>query len=375
LGGLGKGLGEYIGNMPMRKDLQALQNYQRNIQEYQQSLGLAQQAAQARGTDIMPGWEGAQPQIPTMRSPQLAQMQAAGILGSQTPMTPFQKAQLGIQSMGAQAELQRAMSAGWEVKQVGDRLVSVNPATNQLRDIGEATPSALEIVERKIKERELQKPFYQPGVIENTETGEQRPYSYGEAIPKGYKIVREAKTEINIGGPQGLTPTTQTRLQEKITTIDDTLSSIDAIEDLTHDSFLTYKGRLKAGWQEFAEKAEFAGETDYLEKYSAWKALAQEIYLQKRREITGVAARPEEKTEIAEAVPDPTKNSPTSFRSKQKQLRNLLMAHKKRYEYALSQGIISPTKAQLAKIPLSQFKGDDVRNMSDEELKRIAGIE
>jgi hypothetical protein len=144
LGGLGKGLGEYIGNMPMRKDLQALQNYQRNIQEYQQGLGLAQQAAQARGTDIMPGWEGAQPQMPTMRSPQLAQMQAAGILGSQTPMTPFQKAQLGIQSMGAQAELHRAMKAGWEVKQVGDRLVSVNPATNQLNDLGEATPSALE---------------------------------------------------------------------------------------------------------------------------------------------------------------------------------------------------------------------------------------
>lgn len=239
----------------------------------------------------------------------------------------------------------------------------------------------LETLEALKLQRDIEKPYYQPGVIENIETGEQRPYRYGDEIPEGFKIVREAQTVVNIGR-EGLTPTTQTRLQEAISNIDDKLTMIDEIDNLTEDAFLTYRGRAKAYLSSIGEKAELAKASDYLKKYSAWKSVAQDLYLKKRHDITGVAARPEEKIEIAQAIPDPTKNSFSEFMAKSQQLRKILNAHKKRYEFVLSEGIINPTKEQLAQYSLEQFKQDNISNrsiikrptklLSDEEINNMS---
>ena len=91
---------------------------------------------------------------------------------------------------------------------------------------------------------------------------------------------------------------------------------------------------------------------DYLARYSTWKLPAQEIYLKKRHEITGVAANPAEKGEIAEAIPDPSKNTPTEFRSKLKQLRKMLLQAKNRKLMFRSIGIENPTDKQLSTVPL-----------------------
>jgi len=219
--------------------------------------------------------------------------------------------------------------------------------------------------------RELQKPFYQPGVIENIETGEQRPYTYGEPIPQGYKIVREAQTVVNVGGQGGLTPATRTQLQGDIKEIDDMLTMVNQIEEMTEEPFLTYKGSAKAWFEREGEKLDVRKASDYLSRYSAWKSMAQDIYLKKRKQITGVAARPEEKSEIAQAVPDPTKNSYTEFVSKNNQLKRLLETHKKRYEYVLKQGVINPTKGDLAKYSLEQFRSGVEAPTSKEDFQNM----
>lgn len=165
-------------------------------------------------------------------------------------------------------------------------------------------------------------------------------------------------TNIDLGKTSPLEKSTKGALEREITDIDDILGLLDEVDKLTEDEFLTWGGKVKKGATRLDElTGRFmnipGADPDYLAKYSAWKLPAQEIYLKKRHEITGVAANPAEKEEIAEAIPDPNKNTPTEYKAKSMQLRKLLIQAKNRKMMFRAVGIANPTPEQLSQMPLS----------------------
>ena len=201
------------------------------------------------------------------------------------------------------------------------------------------------------------------------------PVGEGNFQNVSFKPVATGQTiNVNTGDATPLEKSTKGFIEKEIESIDGIMLTMQEIDKLTEDSFLTYPGQVAVGAQKYAEKV-FGSPVlgnEKLAAYSAWKAMAQELYLQKRKQITGVAARPEEAAEIAQAVPDPTKDSPTQFRTKQAQLQRILQKHKDRLIKFRAVGIKNPTKEQLAMVPLatddqtSKFDG-----ISDADLEAI----
>ena len=162
-------------------------------------------------------------------------------------------------------------------------------------------------------------------------------------------------TTVNVGtGASPLEKSTKGAVERQIEEIDDILLTLGEVDKLTQDQFLTYGGQLKAKGTKMGEKITGMElpSSEFLGNYSQWQMLSQDLYLKKRKQITGVAARPEEAAEIAKAIPDPTKDSPSQFRAKQMLLQNILQKHKERLVKLRAIGIENPTKEQLAAFPL-----------------------
>jgi hypothetical protein len=177
-------------------------------------------------------------------------------------------------------------------------------------------------------------------------------------------------TTVNVGtGASPLEKSTKGAIERSIEEIDDILLTLQEVDKLTEDSFLTYGGQIKAKGTKLGEKItgqEFSS-SPFLQNYSQWQMLSQDLYLKKRKQITGVAARPEEAAEIAKAIPDPTKDSPSQFRSKQILLQNIMKKHRDRLVKLRAIGIKNPTKEQLAAIPLDAGKTE---NLTIEDIDR-----
>lgn len=184
-------------------------------------------------------------------------------------------------------------------------------------------------------------------------------------------------TTVNVGtGASPLEKSTKGAVERQIEEIDDILLTLGEVDKLTQDEFLTYGGRLKAGGTKMGEKItgmEMPG-SDFLGSYSQWQMLSQDLYLKKRKQITGVAARPEEAAEIAKAIPDPTKDSPSQFRAKQMLLQNVLQKHKERLVKLRAIGIENPTKEQLAAFPL-ETKAQNMPETIEDIDRELAEID
>ena len=184
--------------------------------------------------------------------------------------------------------------------------------------------------------------------------------SSGSITPTEYPSSRVPSTNVTV--TSGIEKSTKGAVEQKIESLDTMLANIDEIDRTTEDSFLSYGGQLGAAATGFGEKllGKKLASSPYLAKQSAWKMLAMEQFLAKRKEITGVAANPTEQKDIAKAVPNPEGDSLTSFRSKQKQLRNMLQQHRNRLVLLRSQGIEDPTPEQLSKYPLKLRPADEL---------------
>jgi len=183
-------------------------------------------------------------------------------------------------------------------------------------------------------------------------------------------------TTVNVGtGVSPLEKSTKGAVERQIEEIDDILLTLGEVDKLTQDDFLTYGGRLKAEGTKIGEKITGAElpSSEFLGNYSQWQMLSQDLYLKKRKQITGVAARPEEAAEIAKAIPDPTKDSPSQFRAKQMLLQKILQKHKERLIKLRAIGIDNPTKEQLAAFPL-ETKAQDTPETLEDIDKELAEI-
>jgi hypothetical protein len=306
--GLGGGLAQLLN----------AQNQQQDIQALSQQLGV---------------------QTPQMQSPQARALALSGLQQALMPMNPLQRSQM--MENYAQTQL-----LGAQLGQVG----MPTPMTE-----GERLRLGLE--ERKFGFQK-EKPFYQPGIIENTVTGKQRPYTYGEEIPEGYKIVREAQTVVNLGAPASAA---------ERTAIAETRASIDNLNNLKElfDSLQTKTGPITGRLEPV--KGLFGLSTDEQEAFMAATSAFKNAII---KEITGAQMSEVEAERIMKQVPDIT-DPPTRWRAKwQQSKKNLEMLQKRRMEILGQSGLRVPssTKAESMTIESIDKELADI-NRQLEELK------
>ncbi|KKN49885.1 hypothetical protein LCGC14_0638110 [marine sediment metagenome] len=177
-------------------------------------------------------------------------------------------------------------------------------------------------------------------------------------------------------GP-GLQKSTTAKIEDMILELEQVDTTLDQMMENYEPSFLTFPGQLGAGAQKYAEKitgSALLGK-EYLAKRSTWLANAKDSFLRYRKFITGVAARPEEKADIAEAVPDPTKNSPTEFEAKVDATRRLNERWKWKLRLYRQAGIASPTQKELSKISWTDINPREMTAERQQEMiNRIKGL-
>jgi len=310
---------------------------------------------------------GQMEQPPIMHPSELAYKEAAtqklrgetGQIGLPSPVSKEEAANLQARTGLATAQTKKLGLPALQqtsIVESGGINYLINTQTGQIiQDLGPVTPAE-----------------YRPDIIQNIETGEQRYIKPGEDIPMGWQVSKPptSAVSVSIGGEAGLEKSTKGAVEREIKTIDDTLAIVNRISETTKDEYLTYGGKFTAGATRFGEKWGIAEtlkdvpmvggviDKEFLRGYSIWLMGAQEIYLKKRHEITGVAANPAEKEEIALAIPDPIKNSPTEFKAKTAELIRLLTQSRNRLIIFRALGIPNPTKEQLSRVSLGQVPLD-----------------
>jgi hypothetical protein len=259
------------------------------------------------------------------------------------------------------------------VGQVGPQMSFPNFQSPQMQQMaaqgmmGNMFMSPLDKLKMMETARGLQKPFYQPGVIENTETAEQRPYTYGESIPPGWKIVREAQTVVNVGTP----PASPTERKE----IAETRASIDALNNLKelYDSSQTKTGPIAGRISPIAGLVGMT--TDEQEAFMAATSAFKNAII---KEITGAQMSEVEAARIMKQVPDITDPS-TRWNAKWEQSKkNLEFLQKRRSEVLRQSGLKPPEPPEAKPTDLTnQIIPDSViDNMSLEEVEAaLAQIE
>jgi len=194
---------------------------------------------------------------------------------------------------------------------------------------------------------------------------------------------------------------TKTQLEKDVIELQSTLGELKAIEQQFEPDFFTYRGKGQTFFTGLAEKLEVPmpqAATDFLKRRTKFFADSKRVFLKFRKFITGVAGGIEEFREIAKATIDPESDSPTEFQAKFASMRdnavrvsNLLLAIRNSGLDASDESIIKSALdlVPLQKVPLdinqnatleslSGQQGiipDDIRSMTNEELRRLAGIE
>ena len=197
--------------------------------------------------------------------------------------------------------------------------------------------------------------------------------STGMPVFKDYSKA-SAKTTIAI---EGLTRTSEAKLEDDIMESEKKLMSLNEIESLYDPSFLEYKGQGIAVAQKFADKLGLKTGTEYLQKRAAFVVQSKGTLLLHRKFITGVAGGEKEFAEIARTFPDPDTNSPAQFKANLKQTQKWTKKLINWLKYTRTMGLsITETpeeKAAAEKLmpkrlaPKGQSAGD-LSSMSQEEL-------
>jgi len=200
----------------------------------------------------------------------------------------------------------------------------------------------------KLGELEQNKPSY--GVIENQVTGEQRPYTKGDDIPFGWKIVSSSATNVNI--TNDMTKKTQGTLEDVVYQSGERLAKLDRISELFDPSFLEWGGKARIAGGDKLIKAGVVVDKDYQQKYSTWKKDVDEYTMLWRKFITGVAGGEKEMSTIEKISINTKYDNSVSFQAK--------LAELKAFEEAA---------ARRAKDLLS--KGFQIDQMSDSDKKRL----
>lgn len=265
------------------------------------------------------GMQGLQSILPQLRDPQLRNAVLGMVMQGMQPLNPLEEAQ-------RQNYLASAKESNAKAKALG--MPSTNTFTKTIWD-------------------SENKKGYEVLFLTDEKTGQTTPVEIlGEAVPSA--------TMGNVD-PNMLTTTTTTKVQGDIQASQDMLDNLQMIRSLYDPRFLEYKGKAAAWITSSKEKLGFKSDeeaTAFLSNRQAFDALAQEVFLQKRKEITGVASNPAEQVDIARAVIDPTRDSPTQFESKLNLLETIQKRHMARLQQWLNFGVPNPTKKQLSEYPL-----------------------
>lgn len=229
--------------------------------------------------------------------------------------------------------------------------------------------------------------------------------STGQIIPTKHPSARVPSTSVTVQ-TGAVEKSTRGQIEKDVIDLQTTLGELNQINEDYNEDFFTYRGRGKAYFTALAEKAEVPvskAAKDFLSQKTKFFADAKRVFLKFRKFITGVAGGIEEFKEIAKATIDPESDSPTQFKAKMTSMRdnavrvsNLLLAirnsglddkDKTVFKDALSLVPFDSiplevneniTLESLIQEPKGKSKTDipdDIKAMSDEELKRLAGIE
>lgn len=170
---------------------------------------------------------------------------------------------------------------------------------------------------------------YQPGVIENVKTGEQSPYQWGEDIPSGWKIVKEASTIVNVGQKPASA--------SERTAIASGRASIDSLQNLNRLFNKNYVGPI-VGRVSQAKDVFGLNPQDQSEFMAATTAFKNAII----KEITGAQMSEAEAQRIMKQVPDIT-DAPTVWKAKWNQsIKNLRHLQNRRLEILEQSGLTVP---------------------------------
>jgi hypothetical protein len=184
---------------------------------------------------------------------------------------------------------------------------------------------------------------WKPGIIEKIGGTEQKPYNWGDDIPEGWKVVKTASTQINIGDITGLTKATKSKLQQEIIGLQDQLFDLKQAdlpsqqnpEGLFKREYLEHKGKLKGWISRQADKFGVGYEQDFLKRYAAWKGIVKKQTLAYRKLVTGVAGGPKEMKDIESTFINVNVDSPMQYLAKRDIYEANTRAAIERKQYAL----------------------------------------
>ena len=190
---------------------------------------------------------------------------------------------------------------------------------------------------------------------------------------KSYLLKPSTKVETNVNLPS-MEKSTKGAIERDIIDLRKQRALVEHALSTFEDEFLTIGGK---AWGKAQRAGDVLGApsilgTDYIKDKAAWMANAMPAFLEYRKYITGVAANPAEKGEIAEAMPDPKKNSPAEFRAKAQELLRIGRMMEARLEYLIEKGITDPSADDLSKYPLSRFAPKE--SATKQEQADLTGI-
>lgn len=167
---------------------------------------------------------------------------------------------------------------------------------------------------------------------------------------------KEPSTVVNISDLFGVEKSTKGALEKEYVELETAITGLDNLEKSTKPEFLTYAGQARQyGGKKLEKLIGKPIDEDFQKAYAQWKGPAMREYLRFRKQITGVAARPEEKTEIAQAVPDPETDSYTQFMAKLRANKKMAKQMQTKLQLYRTLGIPAPTAEDLARVSFTEM--------------------
>lgn len=324
----GNWLGGYIQRQALSKDQQALNDWLLQ-QRTMEALPVAALGGPAgmMAQQVAPPAQTALPQFFTPQYQQLGMNMLASQLQNQLPMDPLQQTE-AMKNM-AQAQLY-------------GRQAETEGMPEPMTPLDQARMAQIQ--------RQMQKPDYQPGVIENKSTGEQRPYSWGDPIPPGWGLFKPpesvTKIDVNAAAPAERQALAQTQ------------QSIDALHNLRmlFDNPSTRTGPVVGRYDPVAGLV--GGTTAEQEALMAATSAFKNHVI---KEITGAQMSETEAHRIMKQIPDIT-DPPVRWRAKWDQSkRNLEMLQRRRREILRKSGLEAP-----------EFDQNQSQNTSNQKVRMLS---
>lgn len=157
--------------------------------------------------------------------------------------------------------------------------------------------------------------------------------------------------------PEALQTSTKAKVEQDILELDLNIQAMNNMEKQTENEFLQYTGQGKAAVGKIFSKAgipETEANKDFRGRFEAWKSDTVRQFLNYRKTMTGTAGGEKEMEQIESVVAMPA-DDPVSYRAKLTAAEKTLWQARNKMEMFRRNGIINPTKEQLATVDFTKL--------------------